>query len=243
VPIHPSDPPRPNEPKLMTALIHVEVESGDSVEPFRQRMYDYRHYLSRKLDLDILPIAVYLNVGLEGRGVDTYEKWFWERCVLRFEYDYVGLPALPAHQFLDGGNALGIALSALMKMPRGLRPLAAAEALERIVASAESPARKHMLCECVQAYAPLDESQRLELNDLLMDPKREGVRKMGKTWSEEGQLLALQRVTRKLLEAKFKTKLSSTVQERLSSRTPEELEQLAIDLLNANSLKELGLEP
>jgi hypothetical protein len=246
LPIRPSDQSRPNEPRQMTALIHVEVESSETVEPFRERMHDYHHYLSRKLGLDILPIAIYLNVGLDGRGTDAFEKWFWERRILCFEYDYVGLPGLPAQPFLEGDNALGIAWSALMKMPRQQRPLAAVEALDRIVASPESSARKHMLCECVQAYAPLDENQRIELNDLLNEPKREGVRAMNKTWTEEGIELGESRerlrMVRQLLETRFKTALNSAAVKRLSSRTPDELNQLSIDLLSANSLKELGLE-
>ena len=38
-------------------------------------------------------MALYLNVGLNGLGIDAYEEWFEDLCVLRFQYYYIGLPA------------------------------------------------------------------------------------------------------------------------------------------------------
>ena len=37
-----------------------------------------------------------LQVGLDGVGIDVYEERFWELKAVRFEYLYVGLPALDA---------------------------------------------------------------------------------------------------------------------------------------------------
>ena len=54
-------------------LIHIEVESADTVEPLRRRMYEYFHHLTHVLGHDVLPVAVYLRVGLQGRGLDRYE--------------------------------------------------------------------------------------------------------------------------------------------------------------------------
>ena len=55
---------------------------------------------------------VHVRVGLEGRGIDVYERRFWERTPLRFEYDYVGLPALEGANNLGRENLLAVALSA-----------------------------------------------------------------------------------------------------------------------------------
>jgi hypothetical protein len=62
------------------------------------------------------------------------------------------------------------------------------------------------------------------------------------TWSEMGELRERLRIVRKQLEWKFKRPLDPAIQERLAKRTPEELDRLTIDLLSANSLRELGLE-
>ena len=245
--IRPGVEPRPNEPRQQTVLIHIEVEWPDGIEAFRRRMYEYYRDLSRKYpDLDILPIALYLRVGLDGRGIDVYERYFWERRPLRFEYDYVGLPALPAEEYLRGRNLLGVSWSALMRMPRERRAQAAVEALERIVASTEHPWRKLMLAECVQGYAPLDESQRIELTSLLQEPQREGVRQMFKTSSQEGEergeKKGRQEMLLRLLQRRFSIPLSPEIKQRITALSTEALDDLAENLFTTKSLKELGLE-
>ena len=76
-------------------------------------MFDYYIQLRRDSGLPVLPIALFLRTGLDGIGWDGYEEHFWERLILRFEYAYVGLPALDGEQYATGDNLLGVALSAL----------------------------------------------------------------------------------------------------------------------------------
>jgi len=239
----------PEAPKFDAILLHVEIESDDTVQPFRKRMYDYFHFLTEEHGLCVLPIAVYLRVGLEGRGKDIYEVRVLDRTPLHFEYDYVGLPGLKGKDYLHQDNPLGIAWSALMRWSRKQRAQAAVEALDRIVSSAESPARKMLLCECVQAYAPLEEDQRLELYSLLKQPEHEGVRAMVKTWSEEGEERGLEKgilkgqreLLLKQLGVKFPT-LSKAAQERVASWPLAKINDVAVAMINAQSLRELGLE-
>ncbi|CAN5205496.1 hypothetical protein BH10PLA2_BH10PLA2_20670 [soil metagenome] len=108
---------RANEADSLLALVHVEIEQADSVESFRSRMFQYYEQLRRRYGLPVLPIALYLQVGLDGIGRDTYEEHFWEMRTLSFEYLYVGLPALNAAEYANGDNALGNALSALTRAP------------------------------------------------------------------------------------------------------------------------------
>src|SRR5207302_8810569 len=49
-------------------LLHIEIESDDTVEPFRRRMYRYLHFLTQEHGLSVLPTAVHLPVRLRGRG-------------------------------------------------------------------------------------------------------------------------------------------------------------------------------
>ncbi len=99
----------------LVVLIHIEVESGESVEPLRPRMFEYYVQLRRDSQLPVLPIGLYLRVGLDGIGWDCYEEFFWDHRLLRFEYGYVGLPALDAEQYASGENLVGAALSALIQ--------------------------------------------------------------------------------------------------------------------------------
>jgi hypothetical protein len=50
------------------ALVHVEIESRDRVVPLRPRMWNAYHHLRQKYGLPVLPIALYLRVGLNVSG-------------------------------------------------------------------------------------------------------------------------------------------------------------------------------
>src|SRR6185369_12009609 len=94
-------PPWPGAADLV-ALVHIEVETRQSALAFRPRMFEYYVQLRRDTQLPVLPIGLFLRVGLEGIGWDAYEEVFWEHRLLRFEYAYVGLPALDAEQYVTG---------------------------------------------------------------------------------------------------------------------------------------------
>jgi hypothetical protein len=128
-----------------------------------------------------------------------------------------------------------------MRWPRPQRAQAAVAALDRIVAGTESPARKMLLCECVQAYAPLDDDQRVEFYSLLEEPQNQGVRAMVKTWSEEGREEGKRDLVLKQLKARFPD-LSPTAQQRVKEWPVEKVEEVGIALLTARSLRDLGLE-
>lgn len=149
------------------ALVHVEVEAADTVAPLRRRMFPYYEPLRRRHDLPVLPIGLYLRVGLQGVGWETYLERFWEHQLVRFDYPYVGLQALDADRYLRQENWLGVALAALMRVPRERRIELAGEALERIVHCPENVYRKTLLCECVSAYLPTDEEQRRQFEDMV----------------------------------------------------------------------------
>jgi hypothetical protein len=109
---------RPGETESWLALVHIEIESPDRVAPLRSRMFDAYWQLRRKHRLPVLPIGLYLQVGLDGIGVDCFEEYFWELRTVRSEYLYVGLPGLDAIEYVQGANWLGAALAALMRIPK-----------------------------------------------------------------------------------------------------------------------------
>src|SRR5208283_991526 len=146
----------------------------------------FRSYanLRARHGLPVLPIGLYLRVGLHGIGVDVYEEHFWELRPVRFEYLYVGLPALDAVAYVQGDNWLGVALSALMRIPAERVAWLGAEALRRIQSAPLTDQQRFLLGECVQAYLPLDEAQVREFERLLATDESQGVRAMNKTWYE-----------------------------------------------------------
>src|SRR5436305_6916791 len=108
---------RPGEPDHWLALVHIEIESPDKATPLRSRMFSSYAQLREKYGLPVLPIALYLRVGLDGIGTDVYEERFWELCPVHYEYLYVGLPALDGVEYVQGDNWLDVALAALMRIP------------------------------------------------------------------------------------------------------------------------------
>ncbi len=223
------------------ALVHVEVETRPSAAALRPRMFEYYVQVERDLQLPVLPISLFLRVGLDGIGWDAYEEFFWEHRIVRFEYAYVGLPALDAEQYLNGEHLLGVALSTLMRVPPERRAELYAEGLKRIAGSGENDWRRFLLTECLEAYADLDEAQKEQLQTLLTTEQYQEVKPIMITTYERGILYGKRQFAMTLLEVKFGP-LSPEVRERVESLPPEELQKLAIELIKAQSLKELRLE-
>jgi hypothetical protein len=146
---------------------------------------------------------------------------------------------------VQGDNWLGVALAALMKIPKERVAWLGAEALRRIQEAPLTAQRRFLLAECVQAYLPLDEPQQREFEQLLAAEPYQGVRAMNVTVYEKGLAKGreetLRGVLRDLLEQRF-GQLSAGVLEQLHQLPAERLTQLVKSVLRASSLRELGLE-
>lgn len=226
------------------ALVHVEIEAADTVAPLRRRMFHYYEPLRRRHDLPVLPIGLYLRVGLEGIGWDIYQEHFWDHELVRFNYPYVGLPGLDAEQYVRQDNWLGVALAALMRARKERKMELASEALQRLVHCPENAYRKTLLCECVSAYLPTDEEQRRQFEDMVRNHPDPGVQAMELGLldhvEQRGLLKGQRDLLLKQLEARFGP-LSSSVVAQLESWPSDRLTDLGCALLSATSLEELGL--
>jgi Domain of unknown function (DUF4351) len=163
----------------------------------------------------------------------------------RFEYAYVGLPALGGEPYATGENLLGVALSALMRIPAERRAKLYAEGLKRIARSGENDYRRFLLAECLEAYSELDEVQKERLQALLQTEAYHEVEPLMKTTYERGIECGIEqgerRLTLRLMEAKFGP-LTPEVKQQLEALSPESLAQLQLDLLKAQSFEELHLD-
>lgn len=237
--------PRTASAESWIALVHIEIEAADTVAPLRRRMLEYYEYLRRQYGLPVLPMALYLRVGLNGVGWDHYEEYFWEHELVHFNYPYIGLPALDADRYLRGANWLGVALTALMRIPPAQRLALGVEAWRRLVQSPENEYRRYLLCECVDAYLPLDDAQRRDFETLVRSDSDAGVRTMATTLFEklrqEGREEGRREFIQMQLEERFGP-LSPHVQEQVQTMAAEQLTALGRALLKAQSLRELGLE-
>ncbi len=123
-------------------------------------MLSFYEHLRRQHGLPVLPVALYLRVGLKGIGWDVYEETYWDQRLLHFSYAYVGLPGLKGEVYVAGEHLLGVALTALMGVPPERRAAVHAEALRRLAEARENDYRRYLLLDCLEAYASLDKAQR-----------------------------------------------------------------------------------
>lgn len=119
-------------PTTAAVVVHVEVEGQDSVAKLPPRMHEYFGFLFHKLQLLVLPLALYLKVGHGGFGWGTFSVMAWDDEILTFRYYYAGLPALDAETHVAGSNALAVALSALMRISPQRRGWLKAQAFKRL---------------------------------------------------------------------------------------------------------------
>ncbi len=236
---------RPGEPDSWIVLIHIEVEADDRLTRLRPRMYDYYKGLRDRYHRPVWSLALYLHVGLDGVGWDKYEEYLWERRVLHFEYPYVGLRALSAEEYANRESILGVALAAMMRVTDERRAELKAHALQRIRDSGENDAKKRLLAGFVEKYLKLDEAQQREYERLLDTEPYRGVKAMTNPWHERGREQGILEGEKKmlylLLERRFGV-LGRNVRERLDALPLERIDALAGAVLDAKSLKELGLE-
>jgi hypothetical protein len=231
--------PRPGVTDLLV-LVHVEIETRQSAAALRPRMFEYYVQLRRDTGLPVLPIGLFLRVGLDGIGWDNYEEFFWEHRIVGFDYAYVGLPALDDAAHATGENLLGVALSTLMRVPEERRAELYAEGLKRIARSGENDYRRFLLAECLEAYAEMDEAATQQLQALLTTEPYQDVRPIMITTYERGMIAGERRAALLQLEVKFGA-VSPEVKQRVEALTAHQVQQLLADLLKAESLKELGL--
>ena len=233
-------------------LVHVEIESPDRTTALKPRLPYYYHFLRDKCQLPVLPIVIYLKVGLEGVGTDVCVEKLLDMEVSRFQYLYVGLPGLDAVKYLEGDNALGVALSALMRIPRERIVWLGAEALRRLATSPLSEQQRFLLSECVEAYLPVEPGEREELERTLRTETYTEVQTMTQTTYEKGIEQGIEKGIEKgrrqgqvelvmsILEERFGTPSSAT-RARLEELSMAELRGLALKIGAAASLADLGL--
>jgi hypothetical protein len=244
------------------AVVHVEVESPDGVAGMPERMFEYYQPLWRKYRR-VLPVAVYLRVGFDGIGAGTHVERIGDFEVNRFQFLYVGFPGLNAAQYLNS-NRLGVALTALMHMPRDRRAHNRADALRELGVKCQgNEAHFLVLKEVVEEYLTLDEEQQQVFEELLKTAPYQEVRPMiqnayeravaeGREKERTEAQLAIQnayekavsegerKLLRKQLEARFGA-LPPVALQRLEAWPPERLEELGVAAVTAPSLQALGL--
>jgi hypothetical protein len=220
-------------------LVHIEIEAPDRTTALKPRLPYYYHFLRDHYQLSVLPVVLYLQVGLDGIGTDDVVESVLEFEVNRFRYLYVGLPGLDGVQYLQGDNWLGVALSALMRISPERVAWLGAEALRRLREAPLTEQQRFLLADCVEAYLPLDEGQKQELQHLKTTKTYEGVREMNETSYEKGRRVERLEVVCIWLEKKFGP-VPQDLRTHLEGLSMDKLQRWIEQIPTATSLAELG---
>lgn len=126
-----------------------------------------------------------------------------------------------------------------MKLPVTDRARIKAEGLAKIARAPENGAKRELLAECFNNYlrlAPADEPE----FDRLWAERAAEEKQVVNSLKEDGRRSGTRDIVRKQLAKKF-GELPQVTLNRLYELSVERLEEIALALMDANSLKELGL--
>ena len=248
VQIRTNEPIEPGKNECLL-LIHIEVDSSNSAAKLRRRMLQYYAYLRRSRELPVLPIGLFLYVGLDGIGRDTYTETLWGETLIRFDYYSIGLPGLDGMEYANGPNLLGLALSALMALPKQDRARFLSEGLDRIVSTGQNDFRKYLLVECMDNYTNLDASEQLEFERLKAETQpmnkefiggfERRAMAIGEARGEaQGMTFGQRKVVLKQLNKKFGV-LTLEQTALVEAMNSDQLDDVSLEILDACSLSEL----
>ncbi len=236
------------------ALAHVEIELDRRAEA-EPKLLRYQRGLSLKYELPVHSIVLFLRGGLPGPRENVYRERSMGQTLIEFHYYSLGLSQASATEYLARPQPLAWALAALMKPRKGQsRAELGLACLRRITGDPElTDNERSQLCNVVTSYVQLDDRAAEELEELLAEKENKAMQEMITTWAErmetkgfergrqEGRLEAARDLVLRLLSQKF-GRPSAAVRRKITAEgSAEELARLAEKVVQAGSLRELGL--
>jgi hypothetical protein len=223
-------------------LVHIEIQA-DHRSSFPARMSEYYMLFRLRHQLPVLPIVIYLSPGAGGLTQETHTEIVFDRTVLRFTYDAVGLPDMEADEYLDRDNPLAPALSVLMRSGPAGRLAQKLQALRRVLSSEVDEARKSLLVNIIQTYAPLEATEEAEVDALIEAETRKEIDAMLMTWEDKVIARGVVKTKRATLIRQLRHKFGE-LPEDLEARiqkieADDELEALLDRVIDAKSLDEM----
>lgn len=234
------------EPEVV--LVHVEVEA-QARSSMGRRLFEYAMQLWLEHRKPVVPIVLYLKGGQSNVARESLRIEAHGEELVSFTYYAFGLSGSQAEEYLRRPEPLAWGLAGLMRRGR----LSVAEhkiaCLSPILKSELDEARKFLLLDLVETYVELDGSAQAEYRGLLAEPENREVAKMELTWSgriaheakETGREEGKRELLLAQLERRFGPLPEATVRRVEAIRSPDRLAALAMEILEARSLEDLGL--
>lgn len=249
--------------------VHTEIESEARLT-MGGRMRDYWHLLALKKFRPVVPIVVYLRGGPAGVGSSVLEEDLFGTDLSTFRLFGFGLSRSDAEGYIQSDRPLAWALAALMRPPAGWSRVEHRIRCELPIHRSEdlTDAERFLLRNCVATYLQLTESETKEHEMLskyygTFDPfetnmtwadwvqmhaRKEGLdeglelgRQQGRRQGrEEGLETGMRSVVLRQMDQKLGP-LSDEVRQRVEALSNGQIEELALRVLDAESLDDLEL--
>jgi hypothetical protein len=221
-------------------VIHVESQSYSELD-FARRMFFYFAKLHQEYLLPIYPVVVFSFDKPQRPESPQYQVEFPDLKVLEFNFAAIQLNRLNWRDFLQQQNPVAAALMARMKIQPEDRPKVKAECLRLLATLRLDPARTKLISGFVDTYLRLSAQEEQEFHselDRMGLAEEERVMEIVTSWMETG----MQRGKEELVLRQLKSLLgdiSSALEERVSTLSTAQLEELGIALLRFSSVEDL----
>jgi len=235
-----------------TALVHVEIEARSRRE-IGFRLASYYMQIRLRHGRPIVSLLLCLRGGRPAVHAEVVADVVlgWETA--RFQYHSFSLQKSQAEDFLARDQPLAWALAALMRSETMSRAEHKLACLRRIAAVRLDELRRFLLVNCVETYLQLEGRDAEELEALQAPGNAEEVRAMRMTWAEQlkkeglaqgleqGREQGFRQALLRQLGARFGPLTDDVTQRVEAIHSAERLNQIAEQILVANSLEEMGL--
>ena len=233
-------------------LIHVETQAQSQAQ-FAQRMFAYFARLHGKYRLAVYPVALFSYDQPQRAEPDEYRVEFPDLEVLAFRFRVVQLNRLDWHDFVERTNPVAAALMAKMRMKPTERPWVKLACLDLLAKLQLDPARRELISGFVDTYLRLtiDEQEVFEEELEKIEPERqEQVMEIVTSWMEKGIEQGIEQgiergakqgkqdLVLRMLRKRLGT-LASQMEARIDALSVEQLEDLAVALLDFSTSSDL----
>ena len=225
-------------------LINVEPYADNRGEVGR-KMFQYFARLFEKHQLPVYPIALFSYSEPLRLEPDVYRVEFPDRTVLEFKYQVVQLNRLYWRDFLERSNPVASALMSKMRIRPEERPKVKAECLRLLATLKLNPAKMQLISGFVDTYLRLNQEEQRVFEEKITEfqpQQKEGVMEIVTSWMEQGIERGEKREALSLILRQL-TRRVGVISPELESQIQElsltELETLAEDLLDFNSVEDL----
>ncbi|MGG6268156.1 Rpn family recombination-promoting nuclease/putative transposase [Leptolyngbya sp. AN03gr2] len=228
-----------------TFLFHIEAQSY-SESRLNRRMFYYLARLHQNYVKDIYPIVIFSFDQPYRAENNTFKIEFPNFKVLEFRFHAIQLNRLNWRDYIDHPNPVAAALMSKMKVAKRDRPKVKAECLRLLVTLKLDPAKTRLISKFVDTYLRLNaqEEQTFQAElDKIGVAQREAIMQVTTSWEEKGIEKGVEQGQRSLVSLLLEQKigqLPEAISDRISSLAPNKLSDLAIALLNFNSIDDLS---